>query len=79
MKKAYTDEMLQMGLIFSIPIYDNMRDEASPKPTSTGNNNNWLDSIAVDNYNITPDFDMYTFNYDIVEAATSNNKVHQGK
>lgn len=63
MKRAYPEEVFNSALEFLIPVYKNMPEEACPRPTSTGNNNNLLNSITVKNQTISPAFNMYTNSY----------------
>ncbi len=69
MKKAYNSEILNSALVFTIPIYDNMPDSACVKPTSTGTNNNFLSSISVKGYDVTPEFNRYTQSYSVTVPA----------
>lgn len=69
LKRAYTDEMLNSTLVFSIPVFLNMPQAPAPKPTSSGNNNNWLSSLTVSGQTLTPTFDMYTMEYELVVAS----------
>lgn len=63
MKKAYNDAILSSALVFTIPVYDNMPATACVKPTSTGTNNNFLSSVSVNGYELTPSFNRYTTSY----------------
>lgn len=47
---------LQKPITFLIPLYAEMPDQM-PLPAKTGNPNNWLKSLSVDGYSITPTFD----------------------
>lgn len=69
LKKAYTQEMLNSTLVFSIPVYLNMPQTPAVKPTSSGNNNNFLSSLTVSGQTLTPTFDMYTMDYELVVAS----------
>lgn len=51
------------GLIFVLPVYKEMPAAAAVKPATTGNNNNFLDSITVSGCTLTPTFDRYTMAY----------------
>ncbi len=61
--------MMDTAMTFVIPVYENMPDEACEIPTSTGNNNNFLTSITVDGYDLTPTFSRYTTSYELVVAS----------
>lgn len=60
-KKAYEDFNLGANpLVFNIPIYNNMPVSASPKPAESGNPNNWLKTLQINNEPLTPTFDPAT-------------------
>ncbi|MEI8198422.1 MAG: cadherin-like beta sandwich domain-containing protein [Eubacteriales bacterium] len=48
---------LDLPLTFSIPVYVSMPDTPVSQPAKTGNPNNYLTSLAVDGYALTPGFD----------------------
>lgn len=82
MKRAYPTELFNSALEFKIPVYKNMPNEACSKPTSNGNNNNYLDSLSVDGQKISPTFDRYKTSYTLTVGedvttinikATANN------
>lgn len=75
LKKAYTDEMLNSTLVFSIPVYLNMPETAAEKPTSSGDNNNLLSSLSVTGQTLTPSFDSYTMKYELVVSSSTNSIV----
>ncbi len=52
--------LLNSEMTFIIPVYKNMTAAASPKPIDAGSPNNWLKSLTVTGYNITPTFDLNT-------------------
>ena len=67
MSKAYTDEMKKsISLVFKIPVYKNMPDNACPCPTGDGSPNNVLESLVVSGYNLTPTFSKFTEDYDLI-------------
>lgn len=73
--KAYTESMRQsVPLIFIIPVYKGMPDTACEIPEEDYRNiNNKLSDLSVNGYNITPSFDIYTNDYDlIVDNEVSN-------
>lgn len=53
MGKAYTDK--NQAFVFRIPVYQNMP-ESAVTFADKGNPNNWLSSITVDGYALTPAF-----------------------
>lgn len=58
-----TAEELAGGMTFVIPVYKEMPEAPAPKPSETGNNNNFLDSLTVEGFALTPTFDRYTMEY----------------
>ncbi len=69
MKKAYNEAILNSALVFTIPVYDNMPKTACVKPTSTGTNNNFLNTISVSGYELAPAFNKYTTSYTVTVPA----------
>ena len=78
-----TAEELAGGISFVIPVYKEMPETVSQKPSEKGNNNNFLDSLTVEGFSLTPTFDRYTMEYavevtkettEIKVAAVTNNK-----
>ena len=63
---------LSGGMTFVIPVYKEMPEAPSPKPSETGNNNNFLDSLTVEGFTISPTFDRYTMEYavEVTEETT---------
>ena len=71
MVSAYSDDLINSPLVFYIPVYKNMPATACPKPTSSRNNNNLLDSLSVSGYPINPSFYRYTTEYSATVEATA--------
>lgn len=63
LKNAYSQDILNSALEFKIPVYNNMPDKLCPKPTSSGDNNNYLKSLSVSGTSISPKFDKFTASY----------------
>ncbi|WP_418822541.1 SH3 domain-containing protein [Ruminococcus sp.] len=63
LKNAYSQDILNSAMEFKIPVYNNMPDKLCPKPTSSGDNNNYLKSLSVSGTSISPKFDKYTASY----------------
>ena len=63
MKNAYSTEMLNSTLVFEIPVYLNMPSVSVPRPSTTGNNNNWLYSMRISGQTYSPSFYLYTQTY----------------
>lgn len=62
----------ETNLNFIIPVYSNMPDAISPMPTSTGNNNNWLDSLSVVGKSFASPYELYTTEY---ELSTNSSQI----
>lgn len=63
LKNAYFQDILNSAMEFKIPVYNNMPDKLCPKPTSSGDNNNYLKSLSVSGTSISPKFDKFTASY----------------
>lgn len=63
LKNAYSQDILNSAMEFKIPVYNNMPDKLCPKPTSSGDNNNYLQSLSVSGTSISPKFDKFTASY----------------
>lgn len=63
LKNAYSQDILDSAMEFKIPVYNNMPDKLCPKPTSSGDNNNYLKSLSVSGTSISPKFDKFTASY----------------
>ena len=63
LKNAYSQDILNSAMEFKIPVYNNMTDKLCPKPTSSGDNNNYLKSLSVSGTSISPKFDKFTTSY----------------
>lgn len=72
MGKAYADK--NQAFVFRIPVYNNMPASAVTF-SDKGNPNNWLSSITVDGYGLTPGFSGANTSYSLVvpENVTSIN------
>ncbi len=64
--EAYGTELKQTALEFKIPVYLNMPETASPKPTGDGSPNNKLSGLGVDGFAITPTFNRDRTSYDLI-------------
>lgn len=63
LKNAYSQDILNSAMEFKIPVYNNMPDKLCPKPTSSGDNNNYLKSLSVSGTSISPKLDKFTASY----------------
>ena len=70
---AYTG-MTNVPIVFSIPVYSNMPAVPAPLPVKKYNPNNWLKTLTIDGYSLTPTFDLSKeqFYSLIVENAVSS-------
>ncbi len=66
MGKAYMDK--SQAFVFRIPVYANMPD-APVAFADRGNPNNWLSSLTVDGYPLTPGFDGANTSYSLVVGS----------
>jgi len=65
--QAYADNgLLDSTIVFKIPVYLNMPEEAVDKPADSGNPNATLKSLAVSGYSLTPSFHNATKNYSLI-------------
>lgn len=66
MSKAYDEKAREAALIFKIPVYKNMPETVSAKPTGDDNPNYMLKSLSVSGYSLTPTFSMYETSYSLI-------------
>lgn len=55
---AYSGMLSSAPIVFSIPVYNNMPSSAVPAPAKAYNPNNWLKTLSIDGYSLTPTFDL---------------------
>lgn len=61
------NNILDSAMVFKIPVYTNMPGTAVAKPADSGNPNNWLKTLSVDGYGLTPTFSVSeNRNYSII-------------
>lgn len=63
MSTAYADK--SQGFIFRIPVYSNMP-ESAVTFSDSGNPNNWLSSLSVSGYGLTPSFQAAVTDYSVI-------------
>ncbi len=62
---------LNSAITFSIPVYENMPDSITSKPSDSGNPNNYLKTLSVSGYSLTPTFAINsTKNYSLIVAES---------
>jgi putative uncharacterized protein (fragment) len=66
LSRAYTAEMKNTKLEFSIPIYKEMPGDLAKKPEGGGSPNNKLASLSVEGQTISPSFNADTNTYDLI-------------
>ncbi len=66
LSKAYGESARAEKLIFQIPVFNNMPETPSKKPTGDGSPNNKLASLTANQGELTPAFHMDTQSYDLV-------------
>jgi len=64
------ETIIDSPLTFYIPVYNNMPNDPCKKPAS-GSNDNYLKSLSVAGYEITPGFDCYTYEYEIIVSGAA--------
>lgn len=65
---AYSSRgLLDSSMAFKIPVYLNMPETPSVKPANSGNPNNWLKTLSISGYTLTPTFGVNsTNNYSLI-------------
>lgn len=67
MCKAYKNNgLINSALVFKIPVYNNMTEQATVKPPDSGSPNNWLNALSVSGYSLTPTFSGGTTDYNLI-------------
>ena len=73
---AYVSKrLIDSSFVFEIPVYSDMPESAVVKPADSGSPNNWLDSLSVSGYNLSPDFSGDNTDYTVAvpDSVTSIN------
>lgn len=66
LSKAYSGDSRQAALEFSIPVFQNMPGSQCPRPTGNGSPNYLLSGLQVEGYDLSPAFDRYTTEYNVI-------------
>ncbi len=68
---AYAKAGMKSGTVtFNIPVYENMPESRCVKPADSGNPNNWLKTLSVAGYTLTPTFAVNSNNdYQLIVGA----------
>jgi hypothetical protein len=71
---AYSaSNILDSAMVFKIPVYQNMPSSAVSKPADSGNPNNWLKTLTVDGYALTPTFSVSsTTSYSLIVTDSTS-------
>ncbi|BCN29841.1 cadherin-like beta sandwich domain-containing protein [Anaeromicropila herbilytica] len=58
--KTYSgySSMLELPIVFTIPVYNNMPNSVCAAPKDVKNPNNWLSNLSIEGYSLTPTFDL---------------------
>lgn len=64
--EAHTEALKQTPLVFKIPVYQNMPEQACLKPTLDGSPNNKLSGLSVEGFTLTPTFNRDVNTYDLI-------------
>ena len=75
LKNGLPADTLDSNLVFNIPIYKNMPDSASAKPTGQGANNYLLTALSVEGHTLSPAFSTYNCNYELVVSSDTEKVV----
>ncbi len=66
LSKAYSGDSRQATLEFSIPVFQNMPGNPCPRPSGNGSPNYLLSDLHVDGYDLSPAFERYTTEYNVI-------------
>lgn len=67
--KGYSEEMRNSALVFTIPVYKEMPETPSEKPTGDGSPNIKLSSLKIDGYTLMPLFQPDILEYTLIVPA----------
>ena len=69
----YDNNLLGSSMVFNIPVYKNMPGNPVSKPSDSGNPNNWLKSLTVSGYALTPSFKVNrTTDYSLIVSESTS-------
>lgn len=66
LSKAYAGDSRQATLEFSIPVFQNMPETQCQRPGGNGSPNYLLSDLYVEGYDLSPAFDRYTTEYNVI-------------
>lgn len=65
------NNLLNSSMLFEIPVYTNMPAQAVSKPADSGNPNNWLKTLSVSGYGLTPSYAVNnTTDYSLIVSSS---------
>lgn len=65
------NNLLNSSMLFEIPVYSNLPSQAVSKPADSGNPNNWLKTLSIAGYGLTPSYAInHTTDYSLIVSAS---------
>ena len=65
------NNLLNSSMIFDIPVYSNLPAQAISKPADSGNPNNWLKTLSIAGYGLTPSYAVNnTTDYSLIVSSS---------
>ena len=65
------NNLLNSSMVFEIPVYSNLPAQAVSKPADSGNPNNWLKTLSVQGYSLTPSYAINnTTDYSLIVSSS---------
>lgn len=65
------NNLLNSSMVFEIPVYSNLPAQAVSKPADSGNPNNWLKTLSIEGYSLTPSYAINnTTDYSLIVSSS---------
>ncbi len=65
------NNLLNSSMVFEIPVYTNLPAQAVSKPADSGNPNNWLKTLSIQGYSLTPSYAINnTTDYSLIVSSS---------
>lgn len=65
------NNLLNSSMVFEIPVYSNLPAQAVSKPADSGNPNNWLKTLSIQGYSLTPSYAINnTTDYSLIVSSS---------
>lgn len=65
------NNLLNSSMLFEIPVYSNLPSQAISKPADSGNPNNWLKTLSISGYGLTPSYAINnTTDYSLIVSSS---------